>query len=410
MKNYKDVLRQNNQEHLLKYIEKANDEQREKLISQINELNFDLINKLYKMTINSKPISSKEIGHLKYVDESKLEEQEYNKLFETGKELISKGKCAVVTMAGGQGTRLGHNGPKGTFLLEVKPQPKYLFEIIVDDLKRTNKKFGTILNWYIMTSTDNNQKTVDFFEEHNYFGYPKENVMFFMQGNLPLIDEQGKLLVDENYEIKIASDGNGSIYKSMKKNGVIDDMKKKGIEWIFVSTVDNPLIQRANPILLGLTVSEGNEIGSRSVVKKHPHEPVGVYCKKDNAPAVIEYSEISKEMAEETDENGELIFGETNIVSHLYSVKALDKIGENELQYHTAHKKASFMNEDGEMVYPEEPNAYKYESFIFDGFSFFDNMSILRSKREDIFAPIKNKEGEDSPETAIKLYNDYWNS
>ena len=411
MSNYIDLLKDNNQEHIIKYIELANETQKENLIEQINEIDFEQLKRLYNTSKKSNEELNQncKIEHSSYVDYSKLSDERYKELKEIGEDIIKNGHYAVVTMAGGQGTRLGHNGPKGTFLLNVNPKPKYLFEIIADGLKRTNEKYGIVLNWYIMTSTENNQKTVGFFEEHNYFGYPKENIMFFVQGNLPLLDEEGKLLIDEDFNIKWAADGNGCIYKSMKKDGVIDDMKKKGIKWIFIGSVDNALINMTDPIFVGLTVSENNEIGSKSVAKRNPHEPVGVFCKKNGTPAVIEYSEISKEMAEATDEEGELLFGESNIMAHLYSIDAIEKISEHELPYHSAHKKATYMDLDGKNVVPSEPNAYKYEAFIFDGFSYFDNMSVLRVKREENFAPIKNKDGNDSPETAIALYNEFWN-
>ena len=194
----------------------------------------------------------------------------------------------------------------------------------------------------------------------------------------------------------------------MRVNGVIDDMKQKGIKWIFIGAVDNALLNMVDPILLGLTISDKNEIGSKSVVKISPHERVGVFCKKNNVPAVIEYTELPEEMAEETDEYGELLFGESHIMCNLYSINALEKISNQNLPYHSAHKKANYMKEDGEVFNATEPNAYKYEAFIFDGFNYFDDISILRGRREEDFAPIKNKDGNDSPETAIKLYNEYW--
>ncbi|MBR2708684.1 MAG: UTP--glucose-1-phosphate uridylyltransferase [Bacilli bacterium] len=408
MKNYKELLEENNQTQISKYIEKANEMQKQNLINQIQELNFEELKKLYKISKTTDFNKDIEIEHLKYVDKSKLAKEEFEKLENIGNEIIKKGQYAVVTMAGGQGTRLGHDGPKGTFLLNVKPKPKYLFEIIADGLKRANKKYNITLNWYIMTSTENNKKTVDFFEEHNYFEYPKEHVSFFEQGNLPLLSEDGKILIDENMNVKLAADGNGCIYKAMKKNGVLDDMKSKGIKWIFIGAVDNALVNMTDPVLLGLTISQKNEIGSKAIVKSNPHEPVGVFCKKNGKPGVIEYSEISKEMAEATDENGELLYGESNIMAHLYNINALDKISQTDLPYHSAHKKANYLKEDGTMFIATEPNAYKYEAFIFDGFSFFDNMSVLRVRRDENFAPIKNKEGNDSPSTAIELYNKFW--
>ena len=410
MANYMNILKENNQEHLLKYLEMADENQKVELIKEIENINFDELKELYKISKRDKDkaIGSQLIEHVKFVDEYKMNEEDFNKYKEVGENIIKNGEYAVVTMAGGQGTRLGHNGPKGTFLLDVKPKPKYLFEILADGIKRANEKYGVILNWYIMTSTENDEKTEEFFEEHNYFGYPKNKIKFFKQGNLPLISEEGKLLVDENFHIKYAADGNGCIYKSMRIDGILDDMKKNGIKWIFIGAVDNALLNMVDPILIGLTSCEGNQIGSKSVVKRSPDEPVGVFCKKDGKPGVIEYTELPTEMAHEVDEEGELLFGESHIMCNLYSFEALEKISKEKLPYHSANKKAPYMNEMGEMIKPTKPNAYKYEAFIFDGFAFFDNISILRGRRNEDFAPVKNAEGNDSPATAVELYNNYW--
>ena len=407
MKTYKEIIAENNQEHLLKYIEMADAKQKENLINQIESLDFDKLKKLYQISTESKPISTSKIEHIHYTDKYKLSNDDFYNLNSIGENIIKNNQYAVVTMAGGQGTRLGHKGPKGTFLLNVKPNPKYLFEILADNLIQANKKYKTELNWYIMTSTENDKQTEEFFKEHNYFNYPKEKIKFFKQGNLPLISEDGKLLVDENYNIKFAADGNGCIYKAMSEDGVLDDMKKKGIKWIFIGSVDNALLNMVDPVLLGLTIKEGNEIGSKSIVKNSPHEKVGVFCKRNDVPTVIEYSELPEKMAEEMDDKGELLFGESHIMCNLYSINALEIISQKTLPYHSAHKKASYLMENGEMFEAKEPNAYKYEAFIFDGFNFFDNISILRGKREVDFAPIKNATGNDSPETAIKLYNNY---
>lgn len=228
---YKEIIKEYNQENLLKYLENANEEQRENLIKQIENTNFEQLKELFSVSKrdNEKALESCMIEHISYKDKYKMPKEKLDEINTIGEDVIKAGKYAVVTMAGGQGTRLGHNGPKGTFLLNVNPKPKYLFEIIVDSLKRANEKYGVVINWYIMTSTDNNDKTVEFIEEHNYFGYPKENVKFFAQGNLPLLSEEGKVLIDENYNIKIAADGNGCIYKSMKNDGILDDMKQKAL-------------------------------------------------------------------------------------------------------------------------------------------------------------------------------------
>ena len=410
MTNYIDILKENNQEHLLSYLKMADENEKKELIKEIENINFDELKELYKISKKDKEkaLESQLIEHIKFVDKYKMNEDDFNKYKEAGENIIKNGEYAVVTMAGGQGTRLGHNGPKGTFLLDIKPKPKYLFEILADSIKRANEKYGVTLNWYIMTSTENDEKTEEFFKEHNYFDYPKNKIKFFKQGNLPLISEEGKLLVDENLHIKYAADGNGCIYKSMRLDGVLDDMKQKGIKWVFIGAVDNALLNMVDPILLGLTVCDGNQIGSKSVVKRSPEEPVGVFCKRNGKPGVIEYTELPTEMDHEVDEEGELLFGESHIMCNLYSFEALEKISKERLPYHSAHKKAPYMNEKGELIKVKEPNAYKYEAFIFDGFAYFDNISILRGRRNEDFAPVKNAEGPDSPETAVELYNNYW--
>lgn len=409
MEKYKQILKDNNQTHLQKYIDMCNEEERKNLIKEIESIDFDKLNKLYK--ISKRPIKIEKgliIEHISFKDKYKLSEDKYNELKDLGEDIIKNNHYAVVTMAGGQGTRLGHDGPKGSFLLDVKPEPKYLFQILAENLIRHNQNYGITLNWYIMTSTENNDQTIEFFKKHNYFGYDPSYIKFFVQGNLPLLFEDGRLIVDKGYHIKLAADGNGCIYKAMKEAGILDDMESKGIKWIFIGSVDNALLNMVDPLLVGLTIKEGNEIGSKSVAKANPKEKVGVFCKKDGRPGVIEYSELPEAMAEEVDEDGELLYGESHIMCNLYSLSALKTIASKNLPYHSANKKAPYMDENGEIVKVTEPNGYKYEAFIFDGFNYFKEISILRGKREDDFAPVKNAEGVDSPETATKLYNDFW--
>ncbi len=404
----KTILKENKQENILKFLENIEDNKKEKLIKQILDLDFEQLKKLYEETKTEPEILEKKIEHIGYVDEYKLTEEKKNRYTTLGEEVIKNNQYAVVTMAGGQGTRLGHKGPKGTFKIDVKPEPKYLFQILAENLEIANKKYNITLPWYIMTSTENNKETVNFFEEHGYFGYPKESVKFFMQGNLPLLLKNGDLIIDKDYTIKEAADGNGCIYRAMAKSGVLDEMKQNNIKWIFIGSVDNVLLNMVDPILIGLTIEEGHEAASKSVAKANPKERVGVFCKANGVPSVIEYSELPEEMAEQIYEDGELLFGEAHIMCNLFSIEALEKVSKIHLPYHVAFKKSNYMNENGKFIEVEEPNAYKFEAFIFDAFNFFDDISILRGKRERDFAPVKNKSGNDSPDTAKKLYNNYW--
>lgn len=190
---------------------------------------------------------------------------------------------------------------------------------------------------------------------------------------------------------------------------MLENMKQRNIKWIFIGGVDNVILKMADVTLLGMAIGKDVEIASKSIVKANPHEKVGVFCRMNNHPKVIEYTELSEEMAEEVDENGNLMFGESHIMCNLFSINAIEKISKEPLIYHSAFKKNSYIDEDGIEIIPEEPNSYKFEAFIFDSFEIFDEIAILRGKREDDFAPVKNKEGVDSPETAKKLYEEYWN-
>lgn len=403
-----ELLKENNQTNILNTLNQIDESKKEKLIKQILNLNFEQLKRLYQETKEKPEILDKKLEHIKYVDKYKLSEDKKSLYTKIGEDIIKNNKYAVVTMAGGQGTRLGHKGPKGTFKIDVRPEPKFLFQILAENLEAANKKYNVTLPWYIMTSTENNKETVEFFEEHNYFGYPKDHIKFFIQGNLPLLFTNGQLVLDKDYSIKEAADGNGCIYKAMREDKILEDMENRNVEWAFIGSVDNVLLNMVDPILIGLTIEEKHEVASKSIAKKDPSERVGVFCKANGVPSVIEYSELPKEMAELRDKDGELLYGEAHIMCNLFSIKALEKISKIDLPYHVANKKTNYMNEKGEFVEVTEPNAYKFEAFIFDAFNFFDDMSILRGRREEDFAPVKNKEGNDSPNTAKELYNNYW--
>ena len=403
----KAKLEKSNQAQLLKAYDRADDMIKKKLEEQFERIDFEKVNELYEITKNEINFNNDVIEPIPYIEKSKLSGQEYDKYMKLGEDEIKKGKYSVVIMAGGQGTRLGHSGPKGTFDIGLDSH-KSIFEILADNLKEENKKYNVSIPWYIMTSKENNDQTVAFFEENNYFGYDKNDIVFFKQGKLPMCDENGKILIDENGIIKEAADGHGGIFQSMKNNGINEDMKKRGIEWAFIGPVDNVLVKMVDPILLGIMIDKKVLAGGKSTVKANPSEKVGVFCKRNGKPGVVEYTEITTEMAERTDKNGELVFGESHINCNLFNIKAIEEVANKNLPYHIAHKKASYLDENGNLVVPTKPNAYKFESFIFDAFDMLDDMAILRVKREEEFAPVKNAEGTDSPETARELYINYY--
>lgn len=404
-----ELLKEYNQEHIIRFLDKLDEEKQEELIKQIHRIDFHQITELYNNTKKEIEFKESKIEPLKYLDKAKLTDRQRRTFDELGKASIRAGEYAVVTMAGGQGTRLGHQGPKGTFKLDVYGKGKYLFEILVENLKQANEDYGVTIPWYIMTSKENNAETVAFLERHNYFGYDRNNVTIFTQSELPLVDQEGKLLIGKGFTIKEASDGNGGTYSSLRASGCLAEMKEKGIKWVFICGVDNVLLKMADVTLLGMAISQNVQIASKSVVKDNPHERVGVFGKMNGRPKVIEYTELPTKMAEQRDRKGELKYGESHIMCNLYTIDAIEKISKEPLMYHSAFKKNSYIDENGKEVIPQEPNSYKFESFIFDAFELFDDIAILRGKREDDFAPVKNKEGVDSPRTAKELYEKFWN-
>ena len=390
MKKAEELLRKYNQEHIIPYLEKN-----EELQKQILKIDFEELNKLYLKAQNSREGALENIEPISAINPDKLSKNEKELLMKKGSDVISQNKLAVVTMAGGQGTRLGHIGPKGTFKITIGNSEKYLFQILAENLIREGKKYGVNIPWYIMTSKENNQETVNFLKENEYFNYPKSDITIFIQEEMPLLTTEGKLIIEKGL-IKEASNGNGSIFASMEKSGVIKDMEKRGSEWIFIGSVDNVLLQMVDPLLIGVTLKDDSYVASKTILKNAPNEKVGVFCKENGKVRVIEYTELPEELSKELNEHGELLFGESHIMCNLLNIEALKRATTQEMEYHIATK-----NIDG-------VSCYKFEKFIFDAFNMFEHISILRGKRECDFAPIKNKDGVDSPKTAVELYKNYW--
>ena len=401
--NVERKIRRYGQEHLLDYYDELPEgELKNKFKEQLENIDFELIDSLYKKTASKESDNNVNIEPINYWDKERLGGK-YDFYEEIGKEAIRKGKLAAVTMAGGQGTRLGHEGPKGTYDIGLDSH-KSLFELLCDGLKEAEKKYEVDIPWFIMTSSENNADTIEFFKKNKYFGYEK-NVYFFEQGQLPMVDTEGKILIGEDGLIKEAADGHGGVYESLVKSNMLEKMKELGVEWVFIGGVDNCLVKMVDPVLMGLSIYKGVTAAGKSVVKANPKEKVGAFCRKNGRPNVIEYSEISDEMAEARDEAGELLYGESHILCNLFNISAIERMGSNPLPYHCAYKKATYIDKNGNKIVPDSPNAYKFEAFLFDAFGDLDDMVILRVKREEEFAPVKNATGVDSPETARELYN-----
>ena len=331
------------------------------------------------------------------------------KWYKSGLELIGQGKVAVVLMAGGQGTRLGSSAPKGCFDIGL-PSHKSLFQIQAERIRKAEKLAGKgTIPWYVMTSGPTRGPTEKFFEEHSYFGLSKDNVKIFEQGVLPCISNDGKILLESKGKVAVAPDGNGGIYGALVLSGVLDDMRKRGIEHIHAYCVDNCLVKVADPVFIGFSAAKDVDIATKVVRKRNATESVGLILSKNGKPDVVEYSEIDKETAEATDpkQPDVLKFRAANIVNHYYSFRFLESIPSwaHKLPHHVARKKIPAVDlESGNTVKPEKPNGIKLEQFVFDVFPMLElsKFACLEVRREDEFSPLKNAAGtgEDDPDTS----------
>ena len=399
------LLEMHGQEHLLMKYDELDQEAKDQLLDAIETIDFELMDRLYKKATEPVIEEQFKVEPMSYIDKEKMFASERKMYEEYGEAAIRRGKLAVVTMAGGQGTRLGFNGPKGAFVFDPDSQ-KSIFEALADTMKEACVRFDVKIPWYIMTSRENNEATKKFFWQHQFFGYPGK-VKFFIQGELPMLSLDGKVLLDKNYHIKFAANGHGGTLFSMEKSGVIAEMKADGIKWISINGVDNVLVKPVDPLFVGLAVVHKVKGAIKSIAKASPREKVGVICRKKGRVGVVEYTEISNQMANLRDQEGNLIYGDAYALFNLYSIEGLELISKVSLPYHIAVKKADYIDSKGNFVKAEEPNAYKFEQFIFDSYELFDGVCVLRVRREDEFAPIKNATGNDSPETALKLYRDH---
>lgn len=403
------LLKKHNQEHLLAFYGELSEKEQNALLLEIEQIDFALIENLLLQAETPFHEEDARYAPIAYTVKEGLSPLTQSAYTAAGEAVMKKGAYAVITMAGGQGTRLGHDGPKGTYRPGLPGNPS-LFELQYEKIREKEKALSTVIPWYIMTSRENHAATVAFFEENNYFGAEKENISFFIQRMLPMLQQNGKIILESKSAVKLGADGHGGLVRAMVESGALASMQKRGIQWVYIGAIDNILSQCADPLLVGFAKDKNAKIACKSLVKCSPEEKVGVFCYKNGAPYVVEYIDITPEMANAVNENGDYLYGDAHILCNLFSIEALESLENTDLPYHTALKKTAFVNESGEIVTPDKPNAYKFESFIFDAFLRFENLSVLRVRREEEFAPIKNKDGIDSPATARGLYTAWKNS
>ncbi|MDY2590821.1 MAG: UDPGP type 1 family protein [Agathobacter sp.] len=319
-----------------------------------------------------------------------------------GIDAIKNCKVGAILLAGGQGTRLGFDKAKGMYNIGVNKE-LYIFEQLVANLMKVTEKAGAWVPFYIMTSDKNDAQTRAFFEEHNYFGYNKDYVKFFVQEMVPAVDFDGNVLVEAEDSLAMSPNGNGGWFKSLINAGLDKDLKEKGVEWLNVFAVDNVLQQIADPVFVGATIKSGCVSGAKVVRKVDPYERVGALCLEDGKPSIIEYYELTPEMAEAKSENGSLLYGFGVILNYLFRVDKLFDIAQKSLPLHVVEKKVPYIDENGVACKPETPNAYKFETLILDMVYMMDDCLSFEVDREKEFAPVKNATGTDSVESAREL-------
>ncbi|KAL6253173.1 UDP-N-acetylglucosamine pyrophosphorylase [Rhinocladiella similis] len=421
LKELREKYEEAKQEHVFAFYDNLDTEGKAALFDQLSSIDPYRINVLADKALNPlKPSTEEHQPSIEPLPSSACAslldatQEQKDEWYNSGLGHIAENKVAVVLMAGGQGTRLGSSDPKGCFDIGL-PSHKSLFQMQAERIwkvqqlakKHTSTSIDPVVPWYVMTSGPTRGPTEKFFQEHNYFGLSKENVVIFEQGVLPCISNEGKILMESKSRVAVAPDGNGGIYQALMLSEARSDMTKRGIEHVHAYCVDNCLVKVADPVFIGFSSSKDVDIATKVVRKRAANESVGLIVQKNGKPDVVEYSEIDQSMAEATESSGLLKFRAANIVNHYYSFRFLESIEQwaYKLPHHVAKKKIPYLDtETGEPVKPEKPNGIKLEQFVFDVFPFLpmEKFACLEVDRKEEFSPLKNGKGstEDNAETS----------
>ena len=395
----KAKLEKYGQLHVLKYYDELTDSQRQELLTQIDETDFEVLKNCANL---GKSEGRGQFAPLAAMQVSEIEEKK-DEFTRAGVKALKEGKIAACLLAGGMGTRLGSDNPKGMYDIGLT-KPVYIFQRIIENLLDTVKQAeGSYIRLFIMTSEKNNDATIAFLKEHDFFGYPQDKITFFKQEMAPASDYDGKVYMEGKSRISTSPNGNAGWYSSMLKAGLRDLILKEGIEWIDIFAVDNVLQRIADPCFVGATLTAGVDCGAKVVRKSAPDEKVGVMCLEDGKPSIVEYYELSQEMMDAKDANGDPAYNYGVILNYMFNEKALFEIAKKELPLHVVEKKIPYIDENAELVKPEAPNGCKFEQLVLDMIHMLDSCLPYEVVREHEFAPIKNKTGIDSVESAREL-------
>jgi UDP-N-acetylglucosamine/UDP-N-acetylgalactosamine diphosphorylase len=403
----RETLEAHGQQHLLRFYDDLDEPHQKALLEQLDTIDFAKVDDCAERYVRRKPdvslpekVEPPEIIPAHPTGELAAECARARK---RGEKLLADGKVAAFVVSGGQGTRLGIDGPKGCF--EVTPVThKPLFQTFAEQILAAARRAKVTIPWYVMTSAANDVQTRAFFRRHNFFGLNEKDVVFLVQGMLPAIGLDGKCLLASNRRVAMSPDGHGGSLAALRASGALDDMAERGIELISYFQVDNPLVRCLDPLFLGLHDLRGAEMSAKCLQKRDPFENVGNFAVIDGKVSVIEYSDMPCELAEATTADGRLRFGAGSIAIHVLGrgfVERLTAGGKCDLPLHRADKKVAFVDESGDLVKPDEPNAVKLEMFVFDALPLAAAAVLLETERSEEFSPVKNATGSDSPTTCL---------
>jgi UDP-N-acetylglucosamine/UDP-N-acetylgalactosamine diphosphorylase len=393
------------QTNALRFFDSLPESGRQKLLGQLQSLDLKSIAELIETQVKQKaPVSiPQQIEPVKaYPHEPTAElRQLYHDAEARGRELLRQGKIGAFLVAGGQGTRLGYDGPKGEYpVTPIKNKP--LFQVFAEQLLAHSRDAGTPIAWYVMTSKTNDAPTRAFFQKNNHFGYDPKNVFFFVQGMMPAFSFSGEMLLDQKDSLALSADGHGGSLRALGKSGALADMRKRGVEHLSYFQVDNPLVHCIDPMFLGLHDLTGSEMSSKTIPKASALEKVGNFVFADGKVQVIEYSDLPETLALQTNADGSLRFNAGSIAIHALRVSFIERLnsgGRLKLPWHRAEKKVPYVDATGNTIKPDKPNAVKLEQFVFDAIPLAENAIVFTTERAEEFSPVKNAEGVDSPAT-----------
>ena len=395
----KELLTEKDQMQLLKYYDELDENGKKNLLTAIANIDWSFEEDLKNpVDMSGKGRDIRPISGLRQA-EIQRRKAEFE---EIGIQAIKEGKVAAVLLAGGMGTRLGVDGPKGAYDIGVT-KPLYIFEQQMKNLMEVVDKCGVFVPLYIMTSDKNHDQTTSFWKEHGYFGYPETAVKFFKQDMAPAVDFNGKIYLEKKDTPALSPNGNGGWFSSLKRAGLCEDLHEKGVEWLNIYAVDNVLQRIADPVFVGATIESGVNCGAKVICKTEPKEKVGVICMDGNQPDIIEYYELTDEMANQKDEDGNLAYCYGAIMNYLFRLEKLEEIVNKKIPVHIVEKKIECVGEDGISRKPDKENGKKFETLAVDLIKPMGSVLPFEVVREKEFAPIKNKTGVDSVESAREL-------